>query len=156
MNGKQKCSFLKDVRRKIAEANNIPYHTKECTHTGECSGTCPYCESEVRYLEGQLKKKASLGVPLRIVSLCAGMAAAVSGCSVIDSVTASKPSPTPLGYEELSGEVPYPFETEDVETLPTATVQPPQKSEPTLTVPSNNSQPVELIYDELSGYVPND
>ena len=79
MQGKQKCTILKEIRRKIALENGIPYQTRDCTHTGECSGTCPFCESEVRYLESELKKKASLGEKVKIAAICAGMAAMVSG-----------------------------------------------------------------------------
>lgn len=146
MSGKQKCIMLKEVRRRIAEANNIPYQTKECTHTGECSGTCPYCESEVRYLESQLKKKASLGIPVRIAAICAGLAATVTGCSVLSPEPAT-PTPTEE-MEQLSGEVGYPFETPE----PTETPVPASKS--TISIPAGGSQPVEIVYDELSGYVP--
>ena len=140
--------MLKEVRRRIAEANNIPYQTKECTHTGECSGTCPYCESEVRYLESQLKKKASLGIPVRIAAICAGLAATVTGCSVLSPEPAT-PTPTPTEeMEQLSGEVGYPFETPE----PTETPVPASKS--TISIPAGGSQPVEIVYDELSGYVP--
>ena len=49
--GKQTCKILKDIRRQIAEANDIEYITSECQYKGDCTGTCPKCESEVRYLE---------------------------------------------------------------------------------------------------------
>ena len=48
--GKQTCKILKDIRRQIAEANDIEYITSECQYKGDCTGTCPKCESEVRYL----------------------------------------------------------------------------------------------------------
>ncbi len=48
--GKRTCEILKDVRRKVAQENGIPLVERECTHEGDCRGTCPYCESEVRYL----------------------------------------------------------------------------------------------------------
>ena len=54
MNGKSKCKILKDIRKKIAEDNDISYVTSECKYQGECSGTCPKCEAEVRYLEEEL------------------------------------------------------------------------------------------------------
>ena len=149
MIGKQKCKILKEIRQKIAEENNIPYQTKECTHTGNCSGTCPFCESEVRYLETQLKKKASLGIPVRIAAICAGVAATVTGCSVI-APDSEKATPTPT--EEvivLSGEVGYPYEPE-----PTETSAPVTKKNSTITVPIQSREPVEIGYDELSGYVP--
>ena len=50
MFGKKKCKILKEIRKKIAEENDIPYVTRECTHKGECSGTCPRCEQELREL----------------------------------------------------------------------------------------------------------
>lgn len=39
--GKQTCRILKDIRRQIAEANDIEYITSECQYKGDCSGTCP-------------------------------------------------------------------------------------------------------------------
>ena len=54
MQGKNKCKILKQIRQAIADENNIPLVTRECTHQGKCSGTCPTCEQEVRYLEQQL------------------------------------------------------------------------------------------------------
>ena len=72
--GKTTCKVLKEVRRKIADANGIPLQERECTHTGDCAGTCPYCESEVRYLERELSKRKSLGKAVAV----AGIAVAVS------------------------------------------------------------------------------
>ena len=36
--GKTTCKVLKEVRRKIADANGIPLQERECTHTGDCAG----------------------------------------------------------------------------------------------------------------------
>ena len=58
--GKSTCKVLKEVRRKVAQANGIPLEEHECTHKGDCAGTCPYCETEVRYLERELSKRKSL------------------------------------------------------------------------------------------------
>ena len=52
--GKQTCKILKEIRRQIAEANDIEFITSECQYQGDCLGTCPKCEAEVRYLEQQL------------------------------------------------------------------------------------------------------
>ncbi|MBO4382086.1 MAG: hypothetical protein J5799_03995 [Bacteroidales bacterium] len=57
--GKSTCKVLKEVRRKIADTNGIPLEERECTHQGDCAGTCPYCEAEVRYLERELSKRKS-------------------------------------------------------------------------------------------------
>ena len=121
MIGKKKCEILKEIRQKIADENEIPYKTRECTHQGPCSGTCPYCESEVRYLESQLKKRVSLGKPIKIAALATGVALAVSGCSVVDTISGmmepAKPTPE---IEVLEGEVPY-IEQVDPDPLPTVT-----------------------------------
>jgi len=55
--GKKKCEILKDIRQKIANANGITYTPHKCTHEGECAGTCPQCEAEVKYIENELEKR---------------------------------------------------------------------------------------------------
>lgn len=44
--GKQTCKILKEIRRQIAEANDIEFVTSECRYKGDCLGTCPKCEAE--------------------------------------------------------------------------------------------------------------
>lgn len=61
MSGKQKCKILKLIREKIARKNNIKYEAEECSYQGECKGTCPKCEEEVRYLERELEKRKEAG-----------------------------------------------------------------------------------------------
>ena len=80
MLGKQKCKILKEIRQRIADENEIPYVTHECRYQGECSGTCPRCESELRYLEQQLSLRASMGKRVAVTALCAGMALSTAGC----------------------------------------------------------------------------
>lgn len=58
--GKEKCNALKMIRQEIALQNGIAFKTTECNFKGECKGTCPKCESEVRYLENELQKKGIL------------------------------------------------------------------------------------------------
>ena len=41
--GKNICNQLKEVRKRIAEENDIPLETEECTYKGKCRGTCPRC-----------------------------------------------------------------------------------------------------------------
>ena len=50
-NGKNICAALKQVRKRVADTNGIVYAPKECHFEGNCNGTCPACEAEVRYLE---------------------------------------------------------------------------------------------------------
>ena len=59
--GKQTCKILKEIRRQIAEANGIEFATSECRYKGDCLGTCPKCEAEVRYLEQQLRSRSLAG-----------------------------------------------------------------------------------------------
>lgn len=73
MKGKAICSYLKSVRREIAEANGIDLKIPECTYQGPCSGTCPQCESEVRLLERKLAERQSLRQKIAIVGVAAGI-----------------------------------------------------------------------------------
>ncbi len=59
--GKRTCRILKEIRRQIAEANDIELVTSECKFQGDCLGTCPKCEAEVLYLEEQLERRRMLG-----------------------------------------------------------------------------------------------
>ena len=73
--GRNICNQLKVVRRSIAEENNIPLEVEECTYKGECRGTCPRCEAEVRYLEGALSERIKLGKVATIAGIALGLAA---------------------------------------------------------------------------------
>ncbi len=78
--GKQTCKILKEIRRQIAEANGIEFITSECRYRGDCLGTCPKCEAEVRYLEQQLRARLLAGKAVAIAGISAGMLL-LSGCS---------------------------------------------------------------------------
>ena len=80
MFGKKKCKILKEIRKKIAEENDIPYVTRECTYKGECSGTCPRCEQELRELERQLELRRRMGKAVAVSAVAAGIALNMSGC----------------------------------------------------------------------------
>ncbi|MBE6910090.1 MAG: hypothetical protein E7474_11045 [Ruminococcaceae bacterium] len=80
MLGRAKCKILKEIRQKIADENDIPYVTRECTYQGDCSGTCPRCESELRYLERELEARQRVGKAVAVTALCAGLALGASGC----------------------------------------------------------------------------
>ena len=57
MKGKDKCEFLRGIRKRMAEANGIPYEPRECTYEGDCTGTCPFCEKEAAELMAKIKEK---------------------------------------------------------------------------------------------------
>ena len=66
MTGKEKCRLLRDIRRKAAEENGIPYDFPECDHQGECTGSCPACESEAEYIANELERLKDEGNDVRI------------------------------------------------------------------------------------------
>ena len=75
--GKSTCKLLKDIRQQIAYANGISYQPKECHHKGDCAGTCPACEEEIRYLERELKARKGNGFGMKVAGIAAGICATV-------------------------------------------------------------------------------
>ena len=63
---------------KVAKANDIKYAPTECHHEGDCAGTCPACEAEVRYLEQQLQLRRQLGKAVAVVGVSMGLVALAS------------------------------------------------------------------------------
>lgn len=59
--GKRICRTLKELRKRIADANEIPYEIEECTHVGKCPGTCPKCEKEVCHLMEAISEREKEG-----------------------------------------------------------------------------------------------
>ena len=115
MNGKNKCKILKEIRREIAKQNDIEFFTEECKYKGECTGTCPKCEAEVRYLEKELEKRQALGKKIAVAGLAATLAVSASGCSLYERITKGPE----LGglipateYSELQGDIALPLEGE--------------------------------------------
>ena len=75
--GRSTCKLLKSIRQQIADANGISYQPKECHHKGDCTGTCPACEEEVRYLERELKARKGNGFGMKVAGIAAGICATV-------------------------------------------------------------------------------
>ena len=75
--GKSTCKLLKDIRQQIADANGISYQPIECHHKGDCAGTCPACEAEIRYLERELKARKGNGFGMKVAGIAAGICATV-------------------------------------------------------------------------------
>ncbi len=80
--GKQTCKILKEIRRQIAESNDIEFVTSECRYKGDCLGTCPKCEAEVRYLEQQLRKRQLAGKLVNLAGISAGAIAMLAPLAV--------------------------------------------------------------------------
>ena len=89
--GKKTCKILKEIRRQIAEANDIEYVVEECQYKGDCLGTCPKCEAEVRYLEQQLHQRQLLGKAVMVAGLSAGLLSLGScGNEMYDQINTSE------------------------------------------------------------------
>lgn len=78
--GKQTCKILKEIRKQIAEENDIDLVIEECTYKGDCLGTCPRCEAEVRYLERELEKRQRLGKVAVFAGVSLGTMFAATSC----------------------------------------------------------------------------
>ena len=112
MKGKQRCKILKEIRQKIADANDIEFITSECQHKGDCLGTCPKCEAELRYLERELEKRQRLGKTVAVAGLTAILAASTVGCDDWFGTKELGGDPLPPdNYEyELNGDLALPPE----------------------------------------------
>ena len=66
MNGKARCAQLKKIRQEIARRNDIHLEIKACDYEGDCAGTCPACDAEVRYLEDMLERRRAAGLPIEL------------------------------------------------------------------------------------------
>lgn len=136
MKGKEKCRILKEIRQKIADENGIEYITSECKHKGDCRGTCPKCESEVRFLERELAKRHGLGKRIAIAGIAASLVISGVGCTDEEKTTTLEGD---IPYIENKGETPPENETTDG-------LLPETENEPLMGKPE--------VEDELSGDVP--
>jgi len=91
--GKNICNQLKEVRKRIAEENDIPLEIEECSYKGECRGTCPRCEAEVRYLENALADRLRLGKVATVAGLALGLAATTVQAAECNPAIPSKVPP---------------------------------------------------------------
>ena len=99
--GKSTCETLKSIRKQIADANEIPYEPVVCTHKGDCMGTCPACESEMRYIENQLNIRKMAGKAVKIVGLATVMT--LAACNSISTTDSYNPK-LEVG-DEMEGEI---------------------------------------------------
>lgn len=59
--GKNICRVLKEIRKVAAEVNDIEYEPSECHFEGDCPGTCPKCDEELKMLTEQLQIRKTNG-----------------------------------------------------------------------------------------------
>jgi len=87
--GKRTCKILKEIRKQIAEKNDIEYVTSECHFQGECEGTCPKCEEELRYLENELQKRRQLGKVVAVAGIALGIVGTSFDCKAQQQISIS-------------------------------------------------------------------
>lgn len=78
--GRNICDTLKAIRKQIADANGIDCSPEECHFKGECSGTCPRCEQDLRDLEHELRLRQMAGKAIKVAGIAAGLVA-LTACS---------------------------------------------------------------------------
>ncbi|MCL2132622.1 MAG: energy transducer TonB [Lentimicrobiaceae bacterium] len=104
--GRKVCNTLKEIRRQIAEKNEIEYATDDCRFEGECKGTCPKCDAEVKYLENELHKRTQLGKTAIIAGISLGIAGTFPACN------APQQTNTPVAEQEIAAD------TVNLDTIP--------------------------------------
>ncbi len=90
--GKQTCKILKEIRKQIAAENDIKLVIEECTYQGDCKGTCPKCEAEVRYLERELEKRQRMGKAAVIAGMAVGTVPIPPRCPTLTTPFPKKPT----------------------------------------------------------------
>ena len=92
--GRKVCNTLKGIRQQIADKNEIEYSTSECHFEGECEGTCPKCDAELRYIENELHKRKNFGKAAAVAGISLGMAGTFSACNT------PRETNTPISVEQ--------------------------------------------------------
>ena len=154
---KEKCKYLKKVRKALADKLGLDLHQTECTYEGKCSGTCPKCRQEEKILNTAILKRGTLAIAATAtaVTLTGCDSDAVTPGKIIDALRQAGNKET----VELSGEVPDDnFVLEgDVPYIPESTVSDPD----TESAKTDSSEPESVNIEnieqfELSGDVPYD
>ncbi len=114
--GKGICNTLREVRMRVAKANDIRYAPTECHHEGDCAGTCPKCEAEVRWLEQQLQLRRQLGKAVAVVGVSVGLAA-LTACE--GKTLTTNPSRDSLSIESQTAGYLEPLEDDTLVDVPT-------------------------------------
>jgi hypothetical protein len=122
--GKKKCELLKNIRKEIALRYDISYTSDECSFKGECKGTCPKCEAELRYLERELERKKNLGRAVCVVGISASVCTGFTACNPIEDMQDFWDVLRIGADREISGTAPAPVLSGDVEIMPESTEVP--------------------------------
>ena len=84
MTEKEKCRLLKQIRKEISETNGIVYLTSECSFDGECEGTCPKCDAEIRYLDSEIQRLAQEGKSISLSGLTLCAIDSITNCAKVE------------------------------------------------------------------------
>lgn len=95
--GRKICDVLKAVRKKIADMNGITYEPKVCHYKGHCSGVCPACEAERKYIENELSLRERMGKAVCVTGVAIGVLAAPCNAYAQESTSA-----TPVNNEVVA------------------------------------------------------
>ena len=148
MTGKQKCKILKEIRKQIAEQNDIRFVIEECTHKGRCRGTCPKCEWEVRMLEKELEKRRASGKKVALAGISAGFL--LSSCAPIDALKelihpVEQPLEGDVMFEVIEGAPVEPDIPGETETVVSET----REGDPVIDVPETELEEGETLPEEI-------
>lgn len=114
--GKKKCKILKEIRKQIADANDIEYIVDECSYKGACSGTCPKCEADLRRLEEQIEERRRLGKAVVMAGVSVSLAALpMASCKIFQPAGNIAPAAAPT-VEQLRGKVAPSEEAEEAQS----------------------------------------
>ena len=108
--GKKICGELKKIRRRIADENGIELDIPECTYEGDCRGTCPRCEWEVKYLEQSLFERLKLGKIATISGIAIGLSACAGACGPVIQTTGKMTNDHETSFSES---IPEPAPVDD-------------------------------------------
>ena len=126
--GKEKCEILKAIRAYVAEKYGLEYTATECTHKGDCPGTCPKCDDELADLQRQLEEHGITDITqdaalsemvenyLNAIRQDENEPPLLGGISALpeDRLVAEEGMPMPPEHIELEGDVPSPIYPEPV------------------------------------------
>lgn len=140
--GKQTCKILKEIRKQIAAENDIELVVSECTYQGDCLGTCPKCESEVRYLERELEKRQRLGKAAVFAGMSIGTLLTAAACGST-SDTAKSNANCPNGTEMTDDTIHRPLAGDVVAIVP-------ERQEPDTIIEEPLMGLVKMVHDTYS------
>ena len=62
----EKRQLLRQLRRTLAQRNDIPFLSSPEPCPDDCQGDCPVCRAELRWLETELNRRAAEGKAIRL------------------------------------------------------------------------------------------